>query len=59
MCDLQDGIIDYAELKKTLDCVGFSGIGVIEMDMPRASTAQAFAAAKRNLNYLREIHLIA
>ncbi|MDR1894408.1 MAG: sugar phosphate isomerase/epimerase [Spirochaetales bacterium] len=58
MCDLRDGIIDYTELKQTLDNIGFSGIAVIEMDMPRASTEKAFAAAKRNLAYLREIRMI-
>lgn len=58
MCDLPDGIIDFAEVKKVIDEIGFSGIAVVESDMPRATTEQAFASAKRNLNYLREIHLI-
>jgi inosose dehydratase len=58
MCDLRDGIIDYIELKNVLDSLDFTGIGVIEMDMPRASTTEAFAAAKRNLAYLKEIAVI-
>jgi inosose dehydratase len=58
MCDLRDGIIDFVELKQTLDAIGFSGVGVIEMDMPHATADQAFAAAKRNLAYLRETGLI-
>ncbi|MDR2110088.1 MAG: sugar phosphate isomerase/epimerase [Spirochaetaceae bacterium] len=58
MCDLREGIIDYLELKETLNSIDFRGIGVIEMDMPRASTAEAFAAAKRNLAYLKEIAVI-
>lgn len=58
MCDLPDGIIDFNEVKKALDEIGFEGIGVVESDMPRATTEQAFASAKRNLNYLRDIHLI-
>jgi inosose dehydratase len=58
MCDLEKGIIDFGSLKNLLDTIGFSGIGVIEMDMPRASTAEAFAAAKRNLEYLRKISMI-
>ena len=58
MCDLPDGIIDFAEVKKVIDEIGFSGIAVVESDMPRATTEQAFASAKRNLNYLREIHRI-
>ncbi|MDR0731972.1 MAG: sugar phosphate isomerase/epimerase [Treponema sp.] len=58
MGDLRDGIIDYLELKETLNSIDFQGIGVIEMDLPRASTTEAFAAAKRNLAYLKEIALI-
>lgn len=58
MCDLRDGIIDFNALRDTIDEIGFEGIGVIEQDMPRATTEQAFAAARRNLDYLREIHLI-
>ncbi len=58
MCDLRYGIIDFKELKKILDDINYHGIGVIEMDMPRATTAQAFAAAKRNLQYLEEIKMI-
>lgn len=58
MGDLADGIVDYRKLKSTLDEINFSGIGVIEQDMPRATTEQAFAAAKRNLAYLREIKMV-
>lgn len=58
MCDLPDGIIDFTQVRQVLDDIGFSGIAVVESDMPRATTAQAFASAKRNLNYLREIHMI-
>lgn len=58
MCDLKDGIVDYEALRDLLEEIGFEGIGVIEQDMPRATNAQAFAAAKRNLEYLRSIHMI-
>lgn len=58
MCDLPDGIIDFAEVRRVMDGIGFAGIAVVESDMPRATTAQAFASAKRNLNYLRDIHII-
>lgn len=58
MCDLEDGVIDFRELKKTLDEIGFEGIGVIEQDMPRATADQAFASAKKNLEFLREIKII-
>lgn len=58
MGDLEDGMVDYLELKKALDDIGFSGIGVIEQDMPKASAEVAFAAARRNLEYLRRIGMI-
>lgn len=58
MCDIPDGIIDFVEIKRVLEEIGFDGIGVVESDMPKASNEKAFAAAKRNLNYLREIQLI-
>lgn len=58
MCDLPDGIIDFREVKRAMDDAGFDGIAVVESDMPRATTEQAFASARRNLNYLREIGII-
>ena len=58
MCDLEDGIIDFRELKTVLETINFEGIGVIEQDMPRATTDQAFTSAKRNLNFLKEINLV-
>ena len=56
--DLELGIIDYRELKKLLDEIGFDGIGVIEQDMATATTQEAFEAAKRNLKYLQDIKII-
>lgn len=58
MCDLDKGIIDYKALKKTMEDIGFDGIGVIEQDLPKATTQQAFDAATRNLNYLADIGVI-
>ncbi len=58
MCDLPDGIIDFMEIKRVLDEVDFDGIAVIESDMPRATNAQAAASARRNLDYLKQIHMI-
>jgi inosose dehydratase len=58
MCDLPDGIIDFREIKQVLDDIGFDGIAVVESDMPRATNEQAAASAKRNLDYLKEIHLM-
>jgi inosose dehydratase len=58
MCDLEDGIIDYSDLKKVLDEINFNGIGVVEQDMPKASNERIFTSAKRNLEYLRTINMI-
>ena len=58
MCDLEDGIIDFNELKVVLEKVNYKGIGVIEQDMPRATSDQAFAAAIRNLNFLKLIGIV-
>lgn len=58
MCDLEDGIIDFRDLKTTLDEIGFNGIGVIEQDMPRASNEKIYRSAVRNLEYLRRIGMI-
>jgi inosose dehydratase len=58
MCDLEDGIIDFIKLKDVLQKINFNGVGVIEQDMPRATTEQAFAAARRNLNYLSRIGIL-
>ncbi len=58
MCNLEDGIIDFRELKTVLETINFDGIGVIEQDMPRGTTDQAFTSAKRNLNFLKEIDLV-
>lgn len=59
MCDLDKGIIDFTEMKQALDDISYQGIGVIEMDMPRAVPGQAFKAAKRNLEHLRAVGIIA
>jgi len=58
MCDLPDGIIDFMDIKTTLDEICFEGIAVVESDMPTATTEKAFASAKRNLTYLRDIGLV-
>lgn len=58
MGDLETGIVDYENLKTVLDEINYSGIGVIEQDMPNATTKEAFDAAKRNLDYLKRIEMI-
>lgn len=58
MCDLPDGIIDFTQVRQAMDDIDFDGVAVVESDMPRATTTQAFVSAKRNLRYLRDIHII-
>lgn len=58
MCDLPDGIIDYKAFKALLDELGFAGVGIIEQDVPNCTTDEAYAKARKNLNYLQEIGLI-
>lgn len=58
MCELRDGIVDYNMVRDLCDEIGFDGIGVIEQDVPKATTDEAFEIAKRNLAYLREIGVI-
>ncbi len=55
MCNLDEGVIDFIELKAVLDKINFKGIGIIEQDMPTATTEQCFKVAKHNINYLKTI----
>jgi inosose dehydratase len=54
MCDLPDGIIDFVDVKKTLDEIDFEGIAVVESDMAGEALHRAFDSAKRNIAYLQE-----
>lgn len=58
MCDLKDGIINYEDFTSLLKEINFNGIGVIEQDVPNATTQEAFEIAKRNLKYLQTIGMI-
>lgn len=58
MCNLSDGTIDYTAFTALLRELNFEGIGVIEQDVPNATTDEAFEIAKQNLRYLQEIELI-
>lgn len=58
MCELEDGIIDYEQVRDLLDELHFCGVAIIEQDCPHATADRAFAMAKRNLQYLQRIRLI-
>lgn len=58
MCDLEDGMLDFEQLRDTLEQIGFDGTAVIEQDMFKATGDFAFRTAKKNLQYLRQIHMI-
>jgi len=57
MCDVEDGMIDFKDVKKVLDEIDYVGYGVIEQDLPpgNATTEVAFAAAKKNIGYLKQL----
>lgn len=55
MCDLEDGVIDFVQLKTVLNEIGFSGYGIIEQDLPHATPETAMAHAERNLEFLRRL----
>ncbi len=55
MCELVDGIINYADYFKLLDELNFEGVAIIEQDCPHDTADQAFGKAKRNLNYINEL----
>lgn len=58
MCDLEDGVIDFEQLRDVLGEIDFRGVAVIEQDMFKATTDIAFRTAKKNLEYLRRINMI-
>lgn len=58
MCELEEGIIDYEAYRDLLDQLNFQGVAIIEQDCPHATADEAFALAKKNLDYLRRIHMI-
>ena len=58
MCNLEDGIIDFEELRDLLKEIDFQGTAVIEQDMYGKSGDYAYACAKLNLEYLKRIGMI-
>ena len=58
MCDLENGIIDFCDLRDLLKEIGYSGVAVIEQDIISKTGAYAYEAAKRNLQYLKNIGMI-
>ncbi len=58
MCELADGIIDYAEVKTLLEEIDFTGIGVVEQDVPNATTEECFAIARRSRDYLQKLGIL-
>lgn len=58
MCNLEDGVIDFRELRDVLEEIGYRGTAVIEQDMFGRTAEFACRAAEVNLRYLRDIHMI-
>lgn len=57
-CALDEGIIDFVELKKALEKTNYHGLGVVEQDMAGEPAEKSFALSKRNREYLEKIGMI-
>lgn len=55
MCEPWKGMVDFAELKRTLDEVGYTGYAVVEQDMYPAPQGKPLRVAKETRNFLKEI----
>ena len=58
MGKLDEGVVSYEKLKQILDDINFTGIGVIEQDVPKATPQAAFELAQHNLKYLTQIGIV-
>ena len=57
MCDPESGDIDFVQLTKILESIGYKGEAVVEQDMYPAPADTPFKIAKQTLNYLKKIGL--
>jgi inosose dehydratase len=57
-CALEEGIIDFVELRRALEETNFNGIGVVEQDMAGKPAEESFALSKKNREYLARINMI-
>lgn len=55
MCDLEDGIVDFVELRNVLEDIGYNGYGIVEQDIINKPQGYAFEKAKDNYRYLERI----
>ena len=57
-CPLEDGVIDFVELRKALEQVNFEGIGVVEQDMAHAPAEESFKLSKKNREFLEKVGIV-
>ncbi|GHV94561.1 hypothetical protein AGMMS50293_08810 [Spirochaetia bacterium] len=57
-CALEDGIIDFTELRRVLEETNYNGLGVVEQDMAGKPAEESFALSKKNREYLARINMI-
>lgn len=55
---LEDGVIDYVELKKALEQTNYNGIGCVEQDMAGKPAQESFELSKKNREFLARIGMI-
>jgi inosose dehydratase len=55
MCEPWRGMVDFRELKSTLDEIGYSGFAVVEQDLYPVRPDRPLPIARRTRQYLRDI----
>ncbi len=58
--EFDKGVISFAEFKKDLEQINFSGYGIVEQDLPPQERNQPYAIelSKRNVAHLRAVGLV-
>jgi inosose dehydratase len=57
MSTLDDGVIDFSQIREVLQDIGFEGYAIVEQDMYPTSPERPLPMARRNRSFLREIGL--
>lgn len=57
MCEPWKGMVDFRELKKALDEVGYSGFATVEQDMYPAPPDRPLPIAKETREFLRQVEI--
>jgi inosose dehydratase len=55
MCEPWNGMVDFKELKRVLEDVGYSGFAIVEQDMYPAPADRPLQSAKKTREYLATV----